>query len=127
MSEKVIIGYLNLGNPYFEIFPDGTVPLVHPFPMMFAICPEPCYLVDGSCLNESQITQLGKDAMRRFPGVFLTLEEAKANVRQDFPARCSHFSCIEIDDPGLILFGMDDLFDADDNLDLDGYDCEEDE
>jgi hypothetical protein len=127
MSKKVIIGHLTPGDPFFEIFPDGEMPLLHPFPVIFAICPGPCFLVDGSCLTESQITRLSEDTMIRFPGVFLTLEDAKAKLRQDFPVLCSHFIGIESDDPGLIFFGMDDRFDADDNRDLDGYDCEEDE
>jgi hypothetical protein len=127
MSEKAIVGHLNPDSPFLEVFPSGEVPLVHPVPVIFAVCPEPCFLVDSSCLSEIQITQLSEEAMRRFPGVFLTLEDAKATVRQDFPALCSHFSAISSDDPGLIFFCMDDRFDADDNRDLDGYDWEEDE
>jgi hypothetical protein len=121
MSEKVIIGHLNPGDPFFEIFPDGTVPLIHPFPVVFVFAPEPCYLVDGSKLNDLSVTQISEAVMRLHPDFFSNLEEAKASVGKDFPMLCSRFSGIESDNPGLIFFCMDDRFDADDNRDLDEH------
>lgn len=126
MSEKVIIGHLVPGNPFFEIFPDGTVPLVHPFPVLFDTLPEPCYLVDGSGLNDLQVTQICEWLMHRFPELEETTEELKASIRKDFPILCRHFSGVGGNDAGFLFTLMDDRFDADDNRDLDGYDCEED-
>jgi hypothetical protein len=126
MSEKVIIGHLAPGNPLFEIFPDGTVPLLHLFPVLFESFTEPCYLVDGSGLSDLQVTQVCQWIINGFPELVETYEEFKAYIRKDFPILCSHFRGVEMDEPGLRLFCMDDRFDADDNRDLDGYDCEED-
>jgi hypothetical protein len=127
MSEKVIIGHLTPGDPFFEIFPDGTVPLLHPFPVMFDGSPAPCYLVDGSALNDLQVIQSSEGLIHRYFDFDGTLEELNAVIRESFPMLCSHFSGVESDDPGLVFFCMDALFSADDNRDLDGYDCEDDE
>lgn len=127
MSEKVIIGYLNPGDPLLEIFPDGTVPLVYPFPVLFENFPEPCYLVDGSGLSDLQVTQIIAFVMLHFPDVDETDEELKASIRKDFPMLLSHFSGVATNDMRFLFSLMDDCFDADDNRDLDGYDCEDDE
>lgn len=127
MSEKVIIGNLKPGDPFFEIFPDGTVPLVHPLPVVFETLPEACYLVNGSGLSELQVTQICEGLMHRFPDLDETYEELKASIRKDFPMLRSHFSGVESNDAGFLFSLIDDGFDADDNRDLDGYECEDDE
>jgi hypothetical protein len=110
MSEKVIIGHLNPGDPFFEIFPDGTVPLVHPLPVLFETLTEPCYLVDGSGLSDLQVTQISEGLMHRFPDLNETYEELKASVRKDFPILCSHFEAIRCDDSAFIQAVMSEVF-----------------
>jgi hypothetical protein len=116
MSNYKTVAYLTLGHEYFEIFPDGEVPVVSFVPQHLDICPEPCLLLDGSRLSDEQVKLFAVLVMHRWPDLFCDSHDAEESVRQGFPMLSRHFDGGCSNDPNVMLAfleygsGFEDLF-----------------
>jgi hypothetical protein len=103
MSEYKTIARLNPGHDYWEIFPDGEVPIVSLTPYFVAGCPEPCFFIDARKLTNPQLVRIAKDFMCRMPSVFPSIDHAVDALSKGFPLLLRHFCGAESTDP--IAFG----------------------
>jgi hypothetical protein len=116
MSSYKTVAYLTPGHEYFEIFPDGEVPVVSFVPQHFDICPEPCLLLDSRHLSYEQIKLFAEHVMRRWPDLFCDVKEAIESVRHGFPMLSRHFDGGCSNDPSVLLafleygMGVEDIF-----------------
>jgi hypothetical protein len=107
MSDLKTVAYLTPGHEYFQIFPNGEVP-VHSFvPQHFDVCPEPCFLLDGSRLSDEQIKLFAEPVMCRWPDLFCDVKDAEESVRQGFPLLSRHFDGGFSEDPNVMLAALD--------------------
>lgn len=99
MSEYKTVAHLTPGHKWFELFPDGEVPIVSLHVFVFEVCPDPCYFVNGKKLNDAQVNKFAEELLILFPGMFSSLESAQLSVRGGFPMQLIHFCGVESNDP----------------------------
>jgi hypothetical protein len=105
MSNLKTVAYLTPGHEFWQIFPDGEVPVDSFVPKYFGSGLESCLLIDGLILEDWQVKALAEHVMRIRPNLFSDSKDAEMSVRQGVPIPSRHFDGGFSEDPH-VLFAL---------------------